>query len=177
LYEAIAPTDPQLAVQILRAPPVPVNIGSTALPHLHDARPTADVVTVLATIAALLLITASLLLRHDRRSVARVGRRIAYLAVMPLAVFVILPRVLQHASGDAPQIAAALLRAYGDRVLPSAITIVFVGIAIAIGADALAPTRDGVRSVGSRTHVAVQRTVAATTRAARPARDHRSPLL
>jgi hypothetical protein len=134
LHDEIAPTDPQLAAQILRAPPLDVNIGSGDLPHVHDARPIANVVTLLATLAALLFVAASLVLRHDRRSVARVGRRIAYLAVMPLVVFEVLPRGLAHASGDAPQIAAALLRVYGNRVLPSAIALAVVGIAVAVAA-------------------------------------------
>jgi hypothetical protein len=136
LHDAVAPSDPQLAAQILQAPPLDVNIAPKNLPHAHDARPTADVITVLATLAALLLITASLLLRHDRRSIARIGRRTAYLAVMPLVVFVLLPRVLTHASGDAPQIASALLRVYGNRVLPSAIAFVVVGVGIVVGAFA-----------------------------------------
>ncbi len=134
LHDEVAATDPQLAAQILRAPPLDVSISSGSLPHVPDARPTADVVTTLATIAALLLVTASLLLRHDRRSVRRVGRRIAYLAAMPLVVFVALPRVLTHASGDTPQIAAALLRVYGDRVLPSAIAFLVVGLATVVAA-------------------------------------------
>jgi hypothetical protein len=134
LHDEVAPTDPQLAAQLLRAPPLDVNISSGALPHVHEARPITNVITLLATLAALLFVAASLLLQHDRRSVARVGRRIAYLAVMPLVVFEVLPRVLTHASGDAPQIAAALLRVYGDRVLPSAIALAVVGIAIAIAA-------------------------------------------
>jgi hypothetical protein len=134
LHDEIAPKDPQLAAQILQAPPLHVNISAGGLPHTHDARPTADVVFALATIAALLFVTASLLLRHDRRAVAQVGRRVAYLAVMPLVVFVALPRVLTHASGEAPQIVAALLRVYGDRVLPSAIALLVVGGAVAIAA-------------------------------------------
>jgi hypothetical protein len=132
LHDEIAPTDPQLAAQILRAPPLDVKISSGNLPHVHDARPVANMITVLAAIAALLFVAASLVLQHDRRSVARVGRRIAYLAVMPLVVFEVLPLVLGHASGDAPQIAAALLRVYGNRVLPSAIAFAIVGVAIAI---------------------------------------------
>jgi len=134
LHDEIAPTDPQLAAQLLQAPPLDVSISSGDLPHVHAARPTADVITVLATLAALLLVAASLLLRHDRRAVAQVGRRVAYLAAMPLVVFEVVPRVLTHASGDAPQIAAALLRVYGSRVLPSAIAFAVVGGAIAIAA-------------------------------------------
>jgi hypothetical protein len=89
---------------------------------------------VLAVIAALLLITASLLLQHDRRSIARAGRRTAFVAITPIAVLVVFPRVLSHASGDAPQIGSALLRVYGDRVLPSAIGLVIAGVVVVVGA-------------------------------------------
>lgn len=134
LHDALAPHDPQLAAQLLTVPPIAVQIKAKDMPRLHDPQSTADVVTVLAVMAALLLITASLILQHDRRTIGRVGRRTALLAFTPLLVFFALPRVLGHASGDAPQIASALLRVYGARVLPSAIALVVVGLTIAISA-------------------------------------------
>jgi hypothetical protein len=135
LHDALAPGDPRLAAQVERLPPLDVRVKADNLPHLHDPRTAADGVALLGIIAALLLITASLLLQHDRRSIARVGRRIAYLAITPLIVFAVLPpRVLAHASGDGPGIAAALLRTYGNRVLPSAVGLVIAGLAIVVGA-------------------------------------------
>jgi hypothetical protein len=134
LHDALAKSDPQLAAQIKQVPPLTVAVGHRKLPNLHDPRSTANVVAVLGIVAALLFITASLILRHDRRAIALVGRRITYLAIMPLVVFVVLPRLLSHASGDAPQVASALFRVYGDRVLPSAITLAVVGLAIFFGA-------------------------------------------
>ncbi len=82
----------------------------------------------------MLFVTASLILVHDRRAFGRVGRRIAYLAITPIAVFVLLPRLLAHAPGDGPQIAAALLRVYGNRILPSTVALIVVGVAIAVAA-------------------------------------------
>jgi len=134
LHDALAKRDPKLAAQVDRLPPLAVHVTSKDLPHIDDPRSTADVVMVLAIGAALMLITASLLMSHDRRSVGRAGRRVAFLAITPLLVFVVLPRFLMHASGDAPQIASVLLRAYGDRVLPSVILLVGAGLAVAIGA-------------------------------------------
>ncbi len=127
-------TLPRLAAQITTVPPLNVSIRSNNLPELHDPRSATSGVAVLATIAALLLITASLLLRHDRRAFALVGRRTAYLAITPLLLFVVLPRVLEHASGTAPEVAGTLLRTYGDRILPSAIALVLVGVFIVLGA-------------------------------------------
>ena len=134
LHDEVVPTDPQLAAQILRAPPLALSISSKDLPHVHDPRPTANVVTLLGTMAALLLVTASLILRHSRRAIRRLGRRIAFLAVGPLVLLVAFPRLLAHAPGDPAQIAAALLRVYGDRVLPSAIALVAVGAVVFLGA-------------------------------------------
>ncbi len=134
VHDALAPTDPKLAAQVARVAPIDLHVKANDLPHLHDAKTAAGTVAVLAIMGALLLITAALLLQHDRRSVSRVGRRIAFLAFMPLVVFAVVPRVLQRTSGDAPQIASALLRVYADRVLPSAIVLVVVGLTVAVGA-------------------------------------------
>ncbi len=134
VHDALAPSEPALAAQIQQLPPLVVTVKADKLPKLHSARSGADGFMVLAILAALLLITASLLLEHDRRSIMRVGRRTAYLAVTPVILFVVLPRVLEHASGDAPQIASVLLKVYGDRVLPSAIVLALLGVAIVAGA-------------------------------------------
>jgi hypothetical protein len=141
VHDALARSNPRLAAQLERVAPLDVRVKTDKLPRVHDPRSTADGITLLAVIAALLLITASLLLQHDRRSIARVGRRIAFLAITPIVALVVLPRVLAHASGDAPQIASALLRVYGDRVLPSAVGLVIAGVLVVVGALAW-PRRD-----------------------------------
>ena len=134
VHDALAKSDPKLAAQIKQVPPLTVEVGHRKLPNLHDPRSTANVVALLGVIAALLFIAASLVLRHDRKAVALVGRRTAYLAITPLVVFVVLPRLLSYASGDAPQVASALFRVYGDRVLPSAIGLAVIGLAVFFGA-------------------------------------------
>ena len=134
LHDTLARSDPQLAAQVTKLPPLDLRIQDDKLPKVHDPRSATSGLALLAIIAALLLITASLILRHDRRSIARVGRRIAYLAITPLLLFLVLPRVLAHSSSDVPQIAGTLLRSYGDRVLPSALALVVVGGGIALGA-------------------------------------------
>jgi hypothetical protein len=134
LHDTLARSDPQLAAQVTKLPPLDLRIQDDKLPRVHDPRSATSGLALLAIIAAVLLITASLVLCHDRRSIARVGRRIAYLAITPLLVFLLLPRLLEHSSSDVPQITGTLLRTYGGRVLPSAITLVVVGAAIALGA-------------------------------------------
>jgi hypothetical protein len=133
LHDALLPVDPRLAAQVERLRPLDVRLESKDLPHTKDPRAALGVVAGLGTTAAALFITSALLLAHDRRTVARVGRRTAFLAVTPLLLFALLPRVLSIPSGDAAQIASALLRVYGNRALPSAIALVVVGIAIVVG--------------------------------------------
>ncbi len=86
---------------------------------------------------ALVLVGASLLVAHERRDVARIGRRIAYLSICPLLFFGLLPHLLQGADGDAPEIGGALLGSYGSRVLPSAIGLLVAGIIVTIGSLAI----------------------------------------
>jgi hypothetical protein len=134
LHDVLVTNAPGLAAQIKRAPPLTVSIRSKDLPQLNDPRSATSGLAVLAILATLLLITASLLLRHDRRAFALVGRRIAYLAITPLSLFLVLPSALGHVSGTAPEVARTLLRTYGDRILPSAIGLVLVGVFIVLGA-------------------------------------------
>ncbi len=169
LHDALAPGDPRLAAQVERLPPLDVRVKADNLPHLHDPRTTAGGVALLGIIAALLLITASLLLQHDRRSIARVGRRTAYLAIAPLIVFAVLPRVLAHTSGDAPGIAAALLRTYGNRVLPSAVGLVIAGLVIVAGAIVWP------RAEGSAAQSAADAPPPDTRRAGAPLRPRTAP--
>jgi hypothetical protein len=133
LHDALLPVDPQLAAQVARSRPLEVKLESDNLSHVNDPRSGVNVIAWLGIVAALLFVTAALLLDPERRTIARAGRRTAYLAVTPLLVFALLPHVLSLSSSDAPQIASALLRVVGDRVLPSAIALVLVGLAIVAG--------------------------------------------
>ncbi|MDQ1381575.1 MAG: hypothetical protein QOJ71_2294, partial [Actinomycetota bacterium] len=93
LRDTLAAEDPLLAAQVTKIPPLALRIRNDNLPRVHALRSAAGGVAVLATVAALLLIAASLLLRHDRGSFVLVGRRTAYLAITPLLLlFVVLPR-------------------------------------------------------------------------------------
>jgi hypothetical protein len=134
LHDALVSRDPRLAAQIRQVSPLSIPIRTAGAPIVHDPRPLAEGLTILGIMAALLLVTASLLRKHDRRSFARVGRRIAFLSVFPLAVFLVLPHVLAHLSGTTPQVASVLLRTYGHRVLPSAFGLLIAGLLVALGA-------------------------------------------
>ncbi len=79
--DALVRSDPQLAAQVARAGPLNLTIKTDTLPKLHNAKSTADALAILGIAAALLFVTASQILVHDRRAFGRVGRRVAYLAL------------------------------------------------------------------------------------------------
>src|SRR5215212_9049998 len=80
VQDALAARDPKLAARLSQQPQsLELKLDAKSLPQLGKARDAARTVMWLGALAALFLIGASLLLDHDRRAVARAGRRIAYL--------------------------------------------------------------------------------------------------
>jgi hypothetical protein len=132
--DALAQHDPVAAAEIGRQAPLSVDIGGDDLPHLGSSRDIAGAVVWLGALAALMFGAASLALAHDRKSVARAGRRIAYLGIGPLLGFVVLPLFLSHASGSVPGVLSALLHAYGPHVVPSAIAFAGLGLLVVVAA-------------------------------------------
>jgi hypothetical protein len=132
LHDALARTDPALAARVDRLPPLVVHVNADDLPHLDDPKSRAGGIAVAAGLAALVSIAGSLLFRHDRRAVARVGRNVAYLSIVPLLACVLLPRVLEHRSAGPAQVAVALLDTFRPHVLPSAIALLAGGAALAL---------------------------------------------
>jgi hypothetical protein len=134
IRDALAQQNAAAADEFARQAPVSVDIGGDDLPHLGHARDIAEGLVWFGGLAALMFGAASLALAHDRKSVARVGRRIAYLGTGPLLGFVVLPHFSSRASGDVPAVLSALLRTYSSRVVPSAVVVVVLGLAVVAGA-------------------------------------------
>jgi hypothetical protein len=135
LRDAIARRDPVLAAEFERGAqtqPLDVELGGNDLPHFGNLRDRAGIAAVLGALAALLLVTASLLMWHERKAFTKLGRRVAYLSIIPLLGFVVAPRVLDLRDGDAEQIGAAVLRAYGSRVVPSAVALLVTGLIVVV---------------------------------------------
>ena len=132
VHDALAEHDPQLAAQLDQHAPIKVELGGKDLPHLGSAHDTMHQASAIAILCALVFLGLSLLLCHERKAFARVGRRVAYLAIGPLLWFEVLPVVLGHVDGDAPQVAGAVLRTYRARVVPSAIALVVLGVGIVV---------------------------------------------
>jgi hypothetical protein len=137
VHDALAARDPKLAKQFSPQKPLAVELDTKQLPRLGRAREIARTAAWAGALIALVLVGASLLLAHERRDVARVGRRIAYLSICPLLFFGLLPHFLEGADGDAPEVGGALLRTYGSRVMPSAIALLVVGITVVVGSLAI----------------------------------------
>jgi len=136
VHDALAKQDPDLAKQFAKHGPIAVHLGGKDLPHLGAAHRTVETVSLLAILAALVLIAGSLVLCHERKVFVRVGRRTAMLSLGPLLAFVVVPFVLAHIGGNVAPIASAVLRAYRGRVLPSALVLLVAGLAVMLAAMA-----------------------------------------
>jgi hypothetical protein len=127
LNSAFARIDPKLAPKAKKLHTVSVPIGGADLPHIGDLRHNVTVVGDAAIAIALLLVGGALLLAHDRKMFRRTGRRIAFLALPPVLVFLVIPRALESSHNSAMSVSAAMLRSYGHRVLFSAAVFAVVG--------------------------------------------------
>jgi hypothetical protein len=133
--DGLAQYDPQLAAEFernARQEPISMEIGGDDVPSLGNTRDQASLFVLIGFGAALLLATISMLMLHDRKHFRRLGKRIGYLAAVPLLGFVLLPWVLAKMDGDAPQVVSALMRTYARQVVPSAIAFLIVGAGIII---------------------------------------------
>lgn len=133
--DGLAKYDPALAAEFernARQQPLTMEIGGDDVPALGDTRERANTFVLIGFGAALLLATLSLFLLHDRKHFRRLGKRIAYLAAVPLLGFVLAPWLLMKLDGDGPQIAGAVMRIYAGRVVPSALAFLIVGAGVVI---------------------------------------------
>ncbi len=131
VHDALARTDPELAAQLAQQPPISATIDASKAPQLRSIHRGADIVAVLGTIAALVLIGAALAKDHSRKAVARLGRRIAYLSIAPIAAFAVVPAIV--GANGATGVARAALQEYAVHVLPSAFALLAIGIVVVIG--------------------------------------------
>src|SRR5262249_31954421 len=123
MHDELVAFDPTLATQVQDARPLEVQFDTHQLPRLDAVADEVHTAETLGFAAGILLIAASLMLARDKKSVSRVGRRLAYLAIIPLLAFAALPRVLDGWSASGAQVGAAVLRGYSGRVLPSAFAL------------------------------------------------------
>ena len=127
LNSAFARIDPKLAPKAKQLHTVRVPIGGADLPHIGNLRHNVTVVGDAAIAIALLLVGGALLLAHDRKMFRRAGRRLAFLALPPVLVFLVIPRALESSHNSAMSVSAAMLRSYGHRVLFSATVLAVIG--------------------------------------------------
>jgi hypothetical protein len=140
--DAVARTYPKLAPQVKKTKVLSVPIGAADVPHLGNTKRTVREVGDLALVIAILLIGGAVALAPERATFRRAGKRLAFLAVAPVAVFAVGPRVLAASHNGALSVSAAILQAYGHRVLFSAVLLGAVGVTIWIAAIAI-PKRRG----------------------------------
>jgi hypothetical protein len=135
VHDALAQIDPSLAAQLdEQQQPLRVDLGGKDMPHFGNVRHKAALYSVVALLFALLFGGLALKHLHDRRTIGRCGRRIAYLSFCPLVLFVVAPHFLAGSGNDGMQIAAAILQTYRGRALPSAIALIAVGAIVSLAA-------------------------------------------
>jgi hypothetical protein len=141
INDAVARVDPKLAPKIHKLHQVRVPLGTTNTPHVGTSREQVRVIGNAAIAMALVLIGGALLLARDRKIFRRTGRRIAFLAIPPVLVFVLLPRLLASSQNSPLAVSAAILDAYGHRVILSAALLAIAGISVWLMAIALPARR------------------------------------
>jgi hypothetical protein len=135
VHDALAKIDPRLARELdQQAEPLRVDLGGKDMPHAGNIRHKAAMYSLVGLLAALLLGGISLSKLHDRKTIGRCGRRIAYLSFTPLVLFLVAPHFLADSNNDGMQVAAAVLRSYRGRALPSAISLIALGAIVSLAA-------------------------------------------
>ena len=127
INEAVARVYPQIAPQVRKTKVVSVPIGNASLPHLGNAKKRVREIGNIALAIAILMIGGALALSPDRKTFRRAGRRIAFLAIGPVLIFAVAPKLLESSHAAALSVSAAMLRAYAHRVLFSAALLAVVG--------------------------------------------------
>ena len=137
INDAVKKVDPQAARKLHKLKPVRVPLGATGMPHVGPSRDRVRVIGNTAIAIAFLLVGGALLLARDRKTVRRAGRRVAFLAIPPVLVFLLLPHLLVSSHNSALAVGAAILTAYGHRVMLSATLLAIAGISVWLIAIAL----------------------------------------
>ena len=137
INDAVARVDPMLAPKVRKLHQVRVPLGATDTPHVGTSRERVRVIGNTAIAMAFVLIGGALLLMRDRKTFRRTGRRIAFLAIPPVLVFMLLPRFLASTHNSPLAVSAAILEAYGHRVILSAALLAIAGISVWLIAVAL----------------------------------------
>jgi hypothetical protein len=137
LHAAIAAYDPELAADFashVKEQPLDVELGGQDMPRFAGISSKANALTVMGIVAAVLLGSASFMLLHDRKHFGRLGRRIAYLGLLPTLGFIVVPKLLERSGNDGAEVAGAVLHTYSARVVPSVIILAAVGVAVVVTA-------------------------------------------
>jgi hypothetical protein len=137
INDAVARVDPKLAPKVRKLHAVKVPLGTADMPKVGNARERVRIIGNAAIAIAILLIGGALLLAHDRKTFRRTGRRIAFLAIPTALVFLVLPRVLASSDNSPMAVSAAILEAYGHRVMLSVAVLAIAGISVWLIAIAL----------------------------------------
>jgi hypothetical protein len=139
MHDELVAYDPALATELEHSRQLQVRFDMHRLPRLDALADEVHTAETLGLAAGILLMAASLMLARDKKAVSRLGRRVAYLAIIPMLAFALLPEILDSLKGNGAQVGAAVLRGYRGRVLPSAIALIIIGVSTALIASVRVP--------------------------------------
>jgi hypothetical protein len=128
ITKALTQIDPSVARRMKNVHAINVPVGSTSLPHVRGAESKVALTGRIALALACLMVGGALLLVHDRKMLRRASRRLAFLAIGPTLAFAVLPRLLDSLHNPSLEVGAAMLEAFGHRVLVSAAILAVAGI-------------------------------------------------
>jgi VIT1/CCC1 family predicted Fe2+/Mn2+ transporter len=133
LSAAAVDVSPELAERLRSAEPIELSIDSGRLPSLEPIDHGAATLMTGSAIVALIAFALGVMLHPDPwRAVSLVGRRLAAVAVMPLVLYLVVPAALRALGGWGEK-SATFASAYGNRILPVAISVFVGGVGLWIG--------------------------------------------
>jgi hypothetical protein len=134
LGDALHEVNPELALEIGSAEPVALSIDSGRIPNLQPVDDGARDLLLGAAILAVIGFGLGVSIHPEPwTAVSIVGKRLAAVAAFPVFLYVVVPAGLRALGSKWSNTMSPFASAYGQRILPAALTLMVGGIALWIG--------------------------------------------
>ncbi len=150
VHDSLAQQDPALA-KWLRGKSLSIEFNTSSVPNLHGVTGATPLIALIASLTAIALWGAAILLHPDHPvAVRKIGRRLIGIGAMPVVFWVILPALLERFHADAAQLFSPLARSYGKRLALPAVIILLIGCGVWVGGRLGTPTGGSTPSPSNR---------------------------
>jgi hypothetical protein len=134
LRDTVSEFDPALGARISEADPIGLTIDGGNLPSLQPVERGVDTALLAGAVIAIMAFGLGVAIHPEPwRAVAIVGRRLSAIALMPIALYLVVPGVLRSIGSDRTDTLTPFATAYGARILPAAIALTVGGVALWVG--------------------------------------------